>query len=179
MFKLDSETKKDIKTLLSMLLVASLFIGTMAYIFTDSRNIGLKRAEEGIEAYEKSKKGEVFEHYNNDYMVSGGKMRSVVVQVRGPANYAYKLVNNYISNVNGKIAEKTLNLSPSKEAINLFTLEVPLDALYADNLQEEVNLYYIYSYLLQYKAKERLDSFSFPNYFSPSYASKILIEGVK
>lgn len=94
--------------------------------------------------YEETGKKDVFEKYNEDYKPSEEAIRDITVKVYNGIELVDPIIQNYISNVNGKILSVTEVNKFLKKKHCLYKLAIPKDAKFADNLQEEVNKYVNY-----------------------------------
>ncbi len=134
------ETKDCVGAILALLL----FFGFLLVVSKKDVKIRAEDIESFISFYDETRDKEVFEKYNKDYSVSKEKTKQIMVKIEKPIKYAFELVNNYVSNVSGKIMDAEIIENENKENVVLFILDVPVNALYSDNLQGEIDLYGVY-----------------------------------
>lgn len=130
-------------------------VGLLSIKIVQCANETEKEHEQIIENYEASGRLEVFEKYNKEYKIADTQMKKVIVGVTGHLSYGFKIVNNYISNVQGEILDREIIKDSDNANIVYFTINIPVDAKYGDNLQQEINMYVLYDFLANKKYMEK------------------------
>lgn len=124
-------------------------IGILLFVFSiiltpACCNKGESKYKEDLRVFGESEAARMLENYNEDYKLADKPMKSTIVRVLGAVDTNFDMVNNYISNVNGKIVEKeTIKDEDYNMNAVIYTLEVPVDAKYSGELED---LFFVYSY---------------------------------
>lgn len=105
------------------------------------------KAMDDLKVFGESEAVKILENYDRNYKLSSEVMKTKIVKVPGLASDNFDIVSNYISNVSGRIIGKEyVEYKGWKMGATIYTLEVPVDAKYSDNLEELLFRYCFYDY---------------------------------